>query len=218
MKNGYRLRVDWEESSRSRLNVSLTTSSIVPMTGLCMDVKTFGGLMVLIAAKARMRALGNASASLFAAPRSVAPLVTTSSTRTISSGSGNTFCATIDSKCCFAFGLFGAKLVADFGNAVTLSRQGSTILPSPFCTKAFASRCGTQSVPDLINELFGVGIKRGFFSKIRANGNTVISLFINSATYSDIRDGGLDGTTWSSLRALITVLELFSLSEVPRGE
>jgi len=61
-------------------------SSIVPTHGSYNLLNSSGLLIVRIAAKARMRVSGKASANRFAAPRRVAPRVIMSSIRTISSG------------------------------------------------------------------------------------------------------------------------------------
>ena len=61
-------------------------SSMVPTQGSYNRLNSSGLLIVRIAAKARMRVSGKASANRFAAARRVAPRVTISSIRTISSG------------------------------------------------------------------------------------------------------------------------------------
>ena len=97
-----------------------------------------GGLTARIAANTLILEFGKASASRFAAPSDVAPLVMTSSTSKISAGSDNTVFTASVSKWSCAFGLFSAKLVDALGSGLVLIKH-SLSLPNLFCANAFAN-------------------------------------------------------------------------------
>ncbi len=117
--------------------------------------------MVVITPKARIRALGKASASLLAAPSRVDPRVIMSSTKRISCGAGPDMRRwTLRlAKWSLGFGLSDALLAAAFLTAVVRTRQGSTWLPTPLFAIAVAIRSGTQRVSGSIKELLGTGTR-----------------------------------------------------------
>src|SRR5467141_881651 len=125
------------------------------------DTKSEGRLMVVIAPKARIRAPGNASASLLAAPSRVDPRVIMSSTKRISLGVGSDIRRwTLRlAKCSLGFGRSDALLHAAFLTDVVRTKHESTGLPIPLFVKAIAIRRGTQRVSGCIRELLGTGTR-----------------------------------------------------------
>ena len=115
-------------------------------------------LTVLMAANARMSAFGYDSATLQAAPKNVAPRVTTSSTNKMLVGSVTVGVTTIVSQCLMGSGLFSGLLVAYFCICVTREMQVATLDPNPTFTKDFASIFEVHIVLGLVSELPGMGI------------------------------------------------------------
>ncbi len=193
---------------------------MVPETGSYVATNSEGSLIVLIAAKARIRDVGKASASLFAAPSRVAPRVTMSSTKRISFGGGSEIlpCRLIVSMCSLGFGLTNGSAHAAFLRAVARTRHATTSLPSPISARAVAILSGTQRVPGRIRELPGTGTRTVLGWKKEANGNCGPCCWTVLAIHCDMGICGCSSTNPSLLMASITSLAWSFSPEFPRGE
>lgn len=118
-----------------------------------MPLNASPSLTVLMAANALMSAFGYDSATLQAAPKNVAPRVTTSSTSRILVGSVTMGVTAIVSQCLMGSGLFSGLLVADFCTYVTREMQVATLDPNPAFIKDSASIFDVHIVLGLVSEL-----------------------------------------------------------------
>ena len=84
------------------------------------------------------------------------------------------------------FGLSFARLDAALGADLFRARHEITLFPNPIFVRADAIRSGTNNVPGLIKELFGMGTSIVLGWKNEANGSVIIFRCIVFAIHSDI--------------------------------
>ena len=155
-----------------------------------MPEKFVQSLIVLMAANPWIRADGKASSNLFAAPIIVWPLVTMSSTNTMSATSPRSPCTANDSKCSVGVGLCSAWLVADLRTALVRVRHGSTRSPNCLLTSAVAIRSGAQRLSGCSSELRGSGTRTELVEKSRLKGSSDLRCSIVLEIQSDMGTGG----------------------------
>lgn len=203
-----------------RSTVPSRRREIVPVQGERIRSTSGTRPIVRIRAKARMRALGNAFDSTVAEARSVAPFVTTSSTRTMSSGepSGGVGATSRDATWSSRDGRFPGVDQADFRTADVRIRRGSTAAPMPHDTSPSAMRRGThRACGSLIGALLGTGTMVAPAGKSEARGEPGSSSASRRTAKSIIRSGGKGPGPSFLMRPTIS-LDRTEVSPVPRGE